>query len=235
MAMQLRPRPRAPTVISAIIGRHGVGKTSLIQAFSMPSSSAPRQTSPTIGAAVINQLFPIPDEVIGLAPGRSNMGSHTIWDTAGQERYASLVPMYTRNCDILILAMPADEDPNPLVIRQLLCSALPPIRSPKVIKGALTKCDLVSRELAAIRCDKFRNAILESPQALNRQFEVQVFATSAYTGEGVDECMLASVPDVYAFKLKRWLEQASDTVVVDEGPSPTWRRRCTGMCMRKED
>jgi GTPase SAR1 family protein len=226
--MSLTLRPRGPSVISAIVGRHGVGKTSLIQAFSMPGSGAPRHTSPTIGAAVISQMFAIPESMAHLAPGRS-MGSHTIWDTAGQERYASLVPMYTRNCDILLIALPADEDPHPETIRTLLSTALPPIRSPKVIKGVLTKCDLVSPGVAATRLQRLDEIIRESPQAVNRQFEVHTYATSACNNEGVEECFQDCVPDVFAFKAERLNSQLESTILIDEPASI--RSRC-GMCQR---
>lgn len=227
--MSINLRPRGPAVISAIVGRHGIGKTSLIQAFSMPNSDAPRHTSPTIGAAVISERFPVPESVASLMPGRA-MASHTIWDTAGQERYESLVPMYTRNCDILMIALPANEDPHPETVRQLLCTALPPIRSPKVVKGVLTKCDLVSPEQAVIRLRKLDEILKASPQAINRQFEIHTYMTSAYTHTGVSECFQGCVKDVFAFKAQRLHDQADIPISLADPPQ---RPRCS-YCNRVE-
>lgn len=221
--MSISLRPRGPAVISAIVGHHGVGKTSLIQALRMPSSDAPRHTSPTIGAAVISERFTVPESVASIMPGRT-MAYHTIWDTAGQERYESLVPMYTRNCDILMIALPANEDPHPETVRRQLCAALPPIRSPKVVKGVLTKCDLVSPELAAIRLRKLDKILRASPQATNRQFEIHTYMTSAYTHTGVSECFQGCVEDVFAFKAQRLHEQPEAQISLADPPR---RPRCS--------
>ena len=222
-----------PPVITAIVGPYAVGKTSLIQAFAMPGIGASRFTSPTIGAAVANHLFPLPESAASVGGSGSGMGCHTIWDTAGQERYASLVPMYTRNCDILIVAVPATEDPDPETVRRLLVAALPPIRSPKVIKGVLTKCDLVTPATALKRRLLLEEIITESPQSLNRQFEIHTYQTSAYNGDGVEECLGACVEAVYLFKLDKQeskREQEEAMVRVSEGERAPTRGRCTGGC-----
>jgi GTPase SAR1 family protein len=197
------PHPKS-AVMTAIVGQHGVGKTSLLQAYAMPGSGAGRHTSPTIGAAIINQTFAV--------PGEEESGRHTIWDTAGQERFQSLVPMYTRNCDILIIALPATEEPQQEAVRQLLTAALPPIHSPKVVKGALTKCDLVSPAMAAERRRQFHELLTGSPQAQNRGFEVHTFATSAFTGDGVEACVGSCLVGVHQHKRRQ--QSAHDRLVV---------------------
>jgi GTPase SAR1 family protein len=209
------PHPKS-AVMTAIVGQHGVGKTSLLQAYAMPGRGGERHTSPTIGAAIINQTFAVPGENV---PGR-----HTIWDTAGQERFQSLVPMYTRNCDILIIALPATEEPRQEAVRQLLTAALPPIRSPKVVKGALTKCDLVSPGVAAERRRRFHELLTESPQAQNRGFEVHTFATSAFTGDGVEACVGSCLVGVYQHKRRQ--QSVRDRLVVEEPADRRGGGRC---------
>ena len=45
------PHPKS-AVMTAIVGQHGVGKTSLLQAYAMPGRGGERHTSPTIGVEI---------------------------------------------------------------------------------------------------------------------------------------------------------------------------------------
>lgn len=209
------PHPKS-SVMTAIVGQYGVGKTSLLQAFTMPGSGAGRSTGPTIGAAIVNHLFTV--------PGEDNMKRHIIWDTAGQERFESLVPMYTRNCDILIVALPATEEPHQETVIRLLSLALPPISSPKIVKGAITKCDMVSPEIAVKRRQQLHEIISEFAQAENREFEVHTFATSAFTGDGVEACIESCIVEVYHHKHRQ--QKAKSILVVPEPVSVYDKTRC---------
>jgi len=200
--------------MTAIVGKYGVGKTSLLEAFITPGSGNGRCVGPTIGAAIVNQLFTVPDE--------DTMKRHTIWDTAGQERFESLVPMYTRNCDILILALPATEEPQQETVRRLLSLALPSIRSPKIVKGALTKCDMVSSEIVAQRRQQLHEIISQFAQAENREFDIHTFATSAYTGDGVEACIGSCIVEVYHHKHR----QQTDTSILLESEPVYEKSQC---------
>ena len=75
-----------------ILGDSGIGKTSIIKKYNSSSVSAHNES--TLGA-IYWELFYKYDEEKNI---RINF-----WDTAGQERYNSLIPMYVRECDIIIL------------------------------------------------------------------------------------------------------------------------------------
>ena len=204
-----------PLVRTAIVGSCGIGKTSLIQSFMSPNGGDTLPaTTPTIGAAVVNHLY------TPTIPLSSNNGleeledpiiiRHTIWDTAGQESYKSLVPLYTRNCDILIIAFPANIEPQRAHVQELLTSALPPIKTPQIVKGVLTKCDLVPKETCERRRQKLAQYIRQSPQAQRRSFDIKTFTTSALTGEGVEECFITGLEEVAQIKVE--LKSKEETI-----------------------
>jgi len=75
-----------------ILGDSGIGKTSIIKKYNSINVSSSNES--TLGA-IYWELFYKYDEEKNI---RINF-----WDTAGQERYNSLIPMYVRGCDIIIL------------------------------------------------------------------------------------------------------------------------------------
>jgi small GTP-binding protein len=75
-----------------LLGNSGVGKTSIMERYIKNSFNPNRQT--TLGAMFFTQNIIINNEV---------KLKIDFWDTAGQERYHSLVPMYIRDVDIVIL------------------------------------------------------------------------------------------------------------------------------------
>lgn len=78
-----------------LIGSCGVGKTSILNRY-LHDKYSPFQES-TIGASYGSKKINlnINDKIIEL--------KLEIWDTAGQERYKSLLPLYYRNADAIIL------------------------------------------------------------------------------------------------------------------------------------
>ena len=79
------------TIKCCIVGSCNVGKTSIIQKYISKKNGL---TDTTLGA------------IYWLIEHTSKSGIKfkiDFWDTAGQERYNSLIPMYSRNSDIIIL------------------------------------------------------------------------------------------------------------------------------------
>jgi small GTP-binding protein len=74
-----------------ILGETSVGKTSILKSYTNNNFSENEEV--TLGATFWNKKLEINDVKIDIH----------FWDTAGQERYKSLVPMYIRNTDIIIL------------------------------------------------------------------------------------------------------------------------------------
>ena len=74
-----------------IIGDSSVGKTSIVNYY---LTNKMKNTETTLGA-----IFWLIDKELE----NGDIIKLNVWDTAGQERYNSLIPMYTRNSDIVIL------------------------------------------------------------------------------------------------------------------------------------
>lgn len=72
----------------ALIGDHGVGKSSLVNSLLYGNINYMR---PTIGISFFKFYYTINEDKIEL----------DIWDTAGQERYFSLVKLFYRNSDAI--------------------------------------------------------------------------------------------------------------------------------------
>jgi small GTP-binding protein len=75
----------------AFIGDANVGKTSMIARFNTNQFTE----SPTATVAISNVH-------VHLSFGQERF-SVNIWDTAGQERYRSIVPLYARGADVIVL------------------------------------------------------------------------------------------------------------------------------------
>ena len=85
----------------SLVGRSGVGKSSF--AIKLVRDTFDRDHEATIGASFLTKT-------INLEPYDTPSSiNFQIWDTAGQERYHSLVPMYTRNANIVLLFI---DNPN---------------------------------------------------------------------------------------------------------------------------
>jgi len=84
---------------AVIIGNSGVGKTSLIHRISYGSYL--EQNHPTIGVGISNIKTQLNDKPF----------EYQLWDTAGQEIFRSVVPLYLRdsNCIILVFSL-SDEN-----------------------------------------------------------------------------------------------------------------------------
>jgi small GTP-binding protein len=99
-----------------------------------------------------------------------------IWDTAGQERFHSLMPLYTRACDLAIITTAIDDSasfdaiPKWIELVAFACDTLPPL----VL--AVNKTDLA--ETAALTMDEIH-------ESYEKQFR-SIFFVSAKTGENCE-------------------------------------------------
>jgi small GTP-binding protein len=92
--MEDRSRLRPAKVI--LLGDSSVGKTSIVQQFEKEEFDPSGE--PTVGATYLSRLIETIHGTIQLH----------VWDTAGQERFKSILPMYIRGCDAVILVCSAD-------------------------------------------------------------------------------------------------------------------------------
>ena len=77
-----------------ILGKSGVGKTTLFKRLTQEQNYIHNNFEPvTIRAEINSILYKYEDYTYNLS----------IWDTAGQERYKSILPLYYRYADIIIL------------------------------------------------------------------------------------------------------------------------------------
>ena len=86
------------SIQTCIVGSYASGKTTLIQKHIYKDIMTNIKTQPTIGMSAMEK-----HHIIGYRQIKN-----IIFDTAGQERYASLIPIYLRNCQILIFAINSD-------------------------------------------------------------------------------------------------------------------------------
>ena len=82
-------------ITTCLVGSYSSGKTSLVNTYFMKDKAKDIKPQPTIGMSGIEKCITVDDSEI----------RNIIFDTAGQERYASLIPIYLRNCDILIFTI----------------------------------------------------------------------------------------------------------------------------------
>ena len=96
-----------------IIGHFGIGKSSLVSSFMFGTFS--KETESTIGMCYLNKLIKNENYNINL----------NIWDTAGQERYAPLLPMYTRDADVILAVIdPTQEQHSINYVNKVLKNVL---------------------------------------------------------------------------------------------------------------
>jgi small GTP-binding protein len=154
-----------PRLKIVILGNSGTGKTSLISRWLSNTFTA--NTKQTIGSNYERKR-------VALDGGESI--DLYLWDTAGQERFHSLMPLYTRACDLAVVTAAIDDIasfeaiPKWIELVALACEVLPPI----VL--AVNKHDLA--QAAAMTVEEIH-------ESYNAQL-TSIFFVSAKTGENCD-------------------------------------------------
>lgn len=141
-------KERAPKVV--LIGPANAGKTTLLKKLENKDCLQPQ---PSVGASYAKV------DIDGLIVH--------IWDTAGEERYASIMPNYTRDADLILYCTTANDTP-----------IIPDFIDPAKVTHVTTKNDL-SRKLSA-------SSQVRISQTLGTE-EVPHISTSGKTGDGVHD------------------------------------------------
>lgn len=146
------------------IGDSGVGKTSIVNMFY--NKIFPDRTTPTVGASYMNCKVNVPGY------GETTLN---IWDTAGQEKFQSLIPLYIRNASAILYVFDVSQMPTIETLEEQFREYEVSIDSKSIMVLCANKIDIaVDRSL----CERYKE------WAISREF--QFFATSAMTGEGID-------------------------------------------------
>ena len=92
-----------PTAKVIVLGDTSVGKSSIVLRFGKDSFD--ESPSTTIGAAYITKAIDVNTENSTI----NKLAIH-LWDTAGQERFRSIIPMYVRGSNAILVVCSADND-----------------------------------------------------------------------------------------------------------------------------
>ncbi len=156
-----------PSLKCCIVGSCGVGKTSIIQKYLRKNN---KNTETTLGAIFWTLMQKNEDGV-----------SYKIdfWDTAGQERYNSLIPMYSRNSDIMIITFDISDRQTFIDVEKWLETLKDNHKNGRIILIG-NKCDMeLYRQVYEGDVKKFLNN--------HREFEMQYLETSAKEGTNIEQ------------------------------------------------
>jgi len=176
-----------------ILGHFGIGKSSLVSSFMFGTFS--KKTESTIGMCYLNKLIKNENYNINL----------NIWDTAGQERYAPLLPMYTRDADVILAVIdPTQEQQSINYVNKVLKNVLecriknPPFGVHVVISKVDTQDNLE-------KCEKIAEKVKENIENIlfntNNSFtNVSLFYTSSKQNFNTELPFLESLEKIYREK-----------------------------------
>lgn len=119
-------------ITTCLVGSFSSGKSTLLKRYMLKNDFDKPELQPTIGMAGLEKHTVIDNAQI----------KNIIFDTAGQERFSSLIPIYLRNCDILIFTIDSSDYYNSFKYFKLVIPGI--IDLNKYIVVCFTKTDLVS-------------------------------------------------------------------------------------------
>jgi small GTP-binding protein len=181
----MNKHPKLLNVKMALIGTYNIGKSSLGKRWM--TGVYPINLQSTIAAAYLTKDVYIDDKKVKCH----------VWDTAGAEKYDSLIPIYLRDAQVVIVCFEEFDEKKILKYAELIHST----NENAVIFLALTKYD-------EFKGNDFDTGRMETFAA---EYNFPFFKTSSKTGEGVEE--LFSYASRIAFLTK---EENSPTIEVDE-------------------
>jgi small GTP-binding protein len=138
-----------------------------------------------------------------------------IWDTAGQERYAALLPMYSRNADVIIFTIDPINRDSVDYIKKIAPAII--TDSVLAIHLVVTKMDLQyneenAREMVATARDYLRSIT---------QVDIRDYYTSSMTCYNVEQPFITNCEDIISKKV----ENSNTTIIVNNSDDDT-RKRC---------
>ena len=192
------------TINYCIIGIFASGKTSLAASFVKNKQTVSNES--TIGASFIVNY------------AKSNGGCLVrlnIWDTAGQERYAALLPMYSRNADVIIFTIDPINRDSVDYIKKIAPAII--TNSVLAIHLVVTKMDLQyndenAREMVATVRDYLRSIT---------QVDIRDYYTSSMTCYNVEQPFITNCEDI----ISRKAENGNTTIIVNNSDDDM-RKRC---------
>jgi len=189
-----------------ILGDSGIGKTSIIKKYN--SSNVSSSNESTLGA-IYWELFYKYDKEKNI---RINF-----WDTAGQERYNSLIPMYVRECDIIILTFDLTYYDSFKNLSKWYKFVLNNYDSPKIIIVG-NKVDLKSH---CIVSDKDINKFIKDSFAIEPKF----FKTSAVENINIKK-LFEHIFDLTKQIIDKRLEETKDYIKVEQIEKDILKHNC---------
>ncbi|XP_038058521.1 ras-related protein Rab-22A-like [Patiria miniata] len=168
MAGPPTPRMKALEAKVVVLGKEGVGKTSLVVRYVGKIFS--KNVSPTVGASFFTFKMTVDNHRVKLM----------VWDTAGQERFRSMAPMYYRKANAAFLVYDITQYSTFENMKTWVDELKTATDTPMVLCVLGNKCDLKDQRK------------VQSDEALMYAASIGAlfFETSALTNEGVQEAFL---------------------------------------------
>lgn len=190
-----------------IIGIFASGKTSLATSFVKNKKSVANES--TIGASIIVSYNSSAEQMVKL----------NIWDTAGQERYATLLPMYSRNADVIIFTIdPVNPDSVEYVKKMM----------PMIMSKSVIAIHLVVTKMDTQYSDEHAKELVNVVKSFLREFLrkednliVDSYYTSSITCYNVEKPFITNINEIIQIKT----EKKGDSPIIVNTPS-----NCSGNC-----
>ena len=154
-------------ITTCLVGSFSSGKSTLLKRYLLKNEFKNCKMQPTIGMSGIEKHTVIDTTQI----------RNIIFDTAGQERYSSLIPIYLRNCDILIFTIdPTNYQDSIKYFKTIIADV---INLNKYIVVCYTKCE----SLNILENERVKE-IDDILSAYKKPYKI--IYTSSFTGKNVD-------------------------------------------------
>ncbi len=179
-----------------IIGIFASGKTSLAASFVKNMQSVTNES--TIGASfIVNYTCSSGGQALRL----------NIWDTAGQERYAMLLPMYSRNADVIIFTIDPINSDSVDYIKKM---------APAVVSDTVVAIHLVVTKMDLQYGDSHaREMVADVKGILSNRYEMVIindFYTSAMTCCNVEQPFITNSNEIITRKVEKLTKATTSSI-----------------------